>query len=248
MGETLVLLHGFAGTRHTWEEVSAHMGRQDMGPQGYLPLALDLPGHGEAAGVEPPITFRGSVEHVLADCPERFALAGYSLGGRIALQVALAAPERVSRLVLVSTTAGISDAAERAARRDADRLLADELERIPYERFIERWRAQPLFAQDPPSVSALAVAEHHRNRPDALAAALRGLGTGEMEPMWNRLSTLEMPVLVIVGERDVKFRALGERLLAPLGNGRLLTAPGGHVLPLESPAALARAFAECSPE
>jgi len=245
--ETLVLLHGFAGTRHTWEEVAAHIGRQGAGQQGYRPLALDLPGHGEAAGAESPITFEGSVEHVLAGCPERFALAGYSLGGRIALQVALAAPERVSRLVLVSTTAGISDPAERAERRDADRRLADELERVPYETFIARWRAHPLFARDPPSVSALAVAEHRRNRPDALAAALRGLGTGEMDPLWHRLSGLEMPVLVIVGERDEKFRALGDRLLALLGNGRLLTAPGGHVLPLESPAALATAFAERSP-
>ncbi len=222
------------------------MAREGTGQQGYLPLALDLPGHGEAAGVDPPITFEGSVEHVLEACPERFALAGYSLGGRIALQVALAAPERVSQLVLVSTTAGIADAAERAERREADRRLADELERVPYESFIERWRAQPLFARDPPTVSARAVAEHRRNRPEALASALRGLGTGEMEPLWDRLSTLQMPVLVVVGERDEKFRALGGRLLARLGNGRLLTAPGGHVLPLESPAALAAAFAECS--
>jgi 2-succinyl-6-hydroxy-2,4-cyclohexadiene-1-carboxylate synthase len=244
--ETLVLLHGFAGTRHTWEQVAAHMGRQDTGQQGYLPLALDLPGHGEAADIESPITFQGAVEHVLAACPDRFALAGYSLGGRIALRVALAAPERVSRLVLVSTTAGISDAADRAVRREADRRLADELERVPYESFIERWRSQPLFAQDPPYVSALAVAEHRRNRPDALAAALRGLGTGEMEPLWERLSALEMPVLVIVGERDEKFRAFGEQLLARLGNGSLRTVPGGHVLALESPAALATAFAECA--
>jgi len=246
VGETLVLLHGFAGTRHTWEGVAAHMGRQGTGQQGYRPLALDLPGHGEAADVESPITFEGSVQHVLASCPERFALAGYSLGGRIALQLALAAPERVSRLVLVSTTAGISDAAERAERREADRRLADELERIPYETFIERWRAQPLFAQDPPSVSALAVAEHRRNRPDALAAALRGLGTGEMEPLWGRLSAMRMPVLVVAGERDEKFRALGEQLFARLSDGRLLTAPGGHALALESPAALAAALTERS--
>jgi 2-succinyl-6-hydroxy-2,4-cyclohexadiene-1-carboxylate synthase len=246
VGETLVLLHGFAGTRHTWEEVGAHMGRHDAGRQGYRPLALDLPGHGDAADVESPITFEGSVEHVLAHCPERFALAGYSLGGRIALQVALAAPERVSRLVLVSTTAGISDTAERKRRREADRRLADELERIPYDAFIERWRDQPLFAQDPPAVRALAVADHRRNRPGALAAALRGLGTGEMEPVWDRLGTLQMPVLVIAGERDEKFRALGERLVVPLVDGRLLTVPGGHVLPLETPAELATAFAEAS--
>jgi len=237
--ETLVMLHGFAGTRHTWDPLAAH-----IGPEGYLPLALDLPGHGEAAEAEAPITFAGCVEHVKARSPERFALAGYSLGGRIALQVALQAPERVSRLVLVSTTAGIDDAVERAQRRDADRRLADELERDPYESFIERWRGQPLFADDPPEVVALAVAEHRRNRPQALAAALRGIGTGEMEPLWDRLGGLRMPVLVLVGERDEKFRAIGARLTSLLEDARLRAVPGGHVLPLESPAALAAALGE----
>jgi 2-succinyl-6-hydroxy-2,4-cyclohexadiene-1-carboxylate synthase len=233
----LVLLHGFAGTRHTWDLLT-----ERLDPQGYLPLALDLPGHGEAAAGESPITFAACVEHVTQRCPERFALAGYSLGGRIALQVALAAPERVSRLVLVSTTAGISDPAERARRREDDRRLADELEGDSLESFIERWRAQPLFADEPPAAGALARADHRRNRPHSLAAAVRGIGTGEMEPMWDRLSVLQMPVLVVVGSRDEKFRALGERLTAALPRGRLLTVQGGHGLPLENPAALAAAL------
>lgn len=238
MRETLVLLHGFAGTRHTWDRVAAC-----MGPQGYLPLALDLPGHGEAIE-ESPITFAGCVEHVLARSPERFALAGYSLGGRIALQLALAAPGRVTRLMLVSSTAGIADATERAERRQADGRLADELERVPFEGFVERWRSQPLFAADPHEVDVLAREEHRRNRPHALAAALRGIGTGEMEPLWGRLGELGMPVLVVVGERDEKFRALGERLSALAPDASLTVLPGGHALALENPAALAAAFEE----
>ncbi len=239
MRESLVLLHGFAGTRHAWDRVL-----ERIGPQGYRPLALDLPGHGEAADVESPVTLDGCVEHVLARCPERFALAGYSLGGRIALRVALAAPARVASLVLVSTTAGISDAADRAARRRADERLADELERVPYEDFIERWRTQPLFAEDPPKVAALARDDHRRNRPGALAAALRGLGTGEMQPLWDRLGALTMPVTVVVGDRDQKFRALGERLAGLITGSRLVVVAGGHVLALENPAALARVFDE----
>jgi 2-succinyl-6-hydroxy-2,4-cyclohexadiene-1-carboxylate synthase len=100
--ETAVLLHGFGGTRRAWDGVI-----ERLPPEPYRPLALDLPGHGEYADATPPISFAGCVEHVLARAPERFALCGYSLGGRIALHVALTAPERVSRLVLVSTTAGI---------------------------------------------------------------------------------------------------------------------------------------------
>jgi 2-succinyl-6-hydroxy-2,4-cyclohexadiene-1-carboxylate synthase len=231
--ETLVLLHGFGGTRHAWDRVAA-----ELTPARYLPLALDLPGHGDAAKQLAPITFDSCVAEVLAQSPERFVLCGYSLGGRVALHVAIAAPERVARLVLVSSSPGIEDQAERARRRAADRQLADELERIPYEQFIERWRTQRLFADDPPDVGALAREDQRRNRADALAEALRGLGTGEMEPLWGRLGELKMAVTVVAGERDAKFRALGERMVGVMPDAELVVVSGGHVLPLESPRAL----------
>jgi 2-succinyl-6-hydroxy-2,4-cyclohexadiene-1-carboxylate synthase len=235
--ESLVLLHGFSGTRHAWDAVAAQ-----LSPQRYLPLALDLPGHGDAAEQVAPISFDSCVADVLANAPERFALCGYSLGGRVALHVALAAPERVTRLVLLSTSAGIDDGAERADRRAADRRLADELERIAFEQFIERWRTQPLFADDPPEVGELAREDQRRNRPHALAAVLRGIGTGEMTPLWDRLGELTMPVTVVVGERDAKFRALGERMAALIPAAQLVVIPGGHRLALESPAAVARSL------
>jgi 2-succinyl-6-hydroxy-2,4-cyclohexadiene-1-carboxylate synthase len=205
----------------------------------YLPVALDLPGHGEAADAPRPITFDGCVQHVLAHGPGRFALGGYSMGGRVALHVALAAAERVTRLALVASTAGIEDPAERARRRHADDRLADELERAPFEGFIERWRTQPLFAGDPPHVGALAREDQRRNRPDALAAVLRGIGSGRMEPLWDRLGELAMPVTIVVGDRDAKYRALGQRMLDLLPRAKLVVVPGGHGLPLENPAAVA---------
>src|SRR5271168_2761562 len=238
MPESVVLLHGFSGTRRAWDGVIAALDQER-----YRPLALDLPGHGQAADAPRPITFAGCVEHVLARGPERFALCGYSLGGRVALHVALAAPERVARLVLVSASPGIEDAGERAARRGADELVARELESAPYERFIERWRTQPLFAADPPAVGALAREDQRRNRPDALAAVLRGIGTGEMRPLWDRLGELGMPVTVVVGERDAKFRALGARMVELLPNAELIVLAGGHGLPLENPRAVADALA-----
>ncbi len=238
MAECVVLLHGFSGTRRAWDGVAAR-----LEPERYRALALDLPGHGEAADAPRPITFASCVADVLERAPERFALCGYSLGGRVALHVALAAPERVARMVLVASTAGIEDDAERAQRRRADHQLADELERIPFEQFIERWRTQPLFADDPPEVGALARADQRRNRPDALAAVLRGIGTGEMQPLWGRLGELTMPSTVLVGDRDAKFRALGERMVGLLGEAQLLVVAGGHGLPLENPAAVASVLA-----
>ncbi len=237
MPENVVLLHGFGGTHRAWDGVVGLLDRER-----YRPLALDLPGHGEAADAPRPITFAGCTERVLASSPERFALCGYSLGGRIALHVALAAPERVRRLVLVATNPGIEDAAERTERRRSDHRLAEELERAPYEEFIERWRTQPLFAEDPPEVGALAREDQRRNRPDALAAVLRGVGTGEMQPLWERLPELPMPVTVLVGERDAKFRVLGRRAVELPSRAELLTAPGGHGLLLENPRAVAEAI------
>ncbi len=237
MPESVVLLHGFSGTRRAWDGVVASLDRER-----YLPLALDLPGHGDAADFEQPITFAGCVAAVLARAPERFTLCGYSLGGRVALHIALAAPERVRRLVLVSSSPGIEDPAERARRRAEDARLAEELERGPFERFIERWRAQPLFAAEPPAAAELARADQRRNRPAALAGVLRGIGTGEMEPLWSRLAELSMPVAVVVGDRDAKFAALGARMVALLADGELILAPGGHGLPLENPRAVAAAI------
>jgi 2-succinyl-6-hydroxy-2,4-cyclohexadiene-1-carboxylate synthase len=232
--ESLVLLHGFAGSGHTWERVIAELPRG-----GIRPLTLDLPGHGEGVDAPRPISFASCMAHVLASSPERFALCGYSLGGRVALHVALAAPARVTRLVLVSSTAGIADPAERAERRAADRRLADELECGSLEDFIERWCAQSMFAEDSADVKELARVDYERSRPDALAAVLRGVGTGEMEPLWGRLHELGLPVVVVTGERDEKFKAIGVRMIELLRHAQLIVLPGGHRLPLECPVELA---------
>jgi 2-succinyl-6-hydroxy-2,4-cyclohexadiene-1-carboxylate synthase len=237
VSEALVLLHGFSGTRRAWDGVVAR-----LDPERYRPLALDLPGHGDAPAPARAITFASCVQAVLAQAPERFVLCGYSMGGRVALHVALAAPERVSRLVLVSCSPGIDDPSERSARRDADRRLAEELERSSLEQFIERWRSQPLFAHDPPDVDERAREDQRRNDPRALAAAMRGLGTGEMASLWGRIGDLAMPLTFIAGERDHKFRSIGESVVALAHGARLVVLDGGHVLPLESPAALARAI------
>lgn len=239
MPESIVLLHGFGGTRHAWDGVVAHLDAER-----YRPLALDLPGHGSAAAAPGPITFAGCVAGVLDRSPERFTLCGYSLGGRIALRTALTAPARVERLVLVSSTAGIEDAGEREQRRDADERLARELETIPYEDFIERWRSQPLFAEEPSRVAELAREDQRRNSPGALARALRGLGTGEMESLWGRLGELAMPVAVVAGSRDEKFLAIARRLQELIPRAQLHVLDGGHALALECPQPMAAVLAD----
>jgi 2-succinyl-6-hydroxy-2,4-cyclohexadiene-1-carboxylate synthase len=235
--EDVVLLHGFGGTRGAWAGVEKHLPAER-----YRPLALDLLGHGEQADARPPITFEKCVASVLERSPKRFVLGGYSMGGRIALHVALQAPQRVKRLVLVSSTAGIEDEKERAARRKRDRRFAKEIEQGSIEDFIERWRSKPMFAQDPPEVDALARADQACNCPSGVAAALRGIGTGEMQSLWGKLVELEMPVTVVAGHRDRKFVRTGERMVKLLPDSLLHVTGGGHCLLFENPKNVAMAL------
>jgi 2-succinyl-6-hydroxy-2,4-cyclohexadiene-1-carboxylate synthase len=205
-------------------------------------LAPDLRGHGREHARRP-IDTAALVADVLELAPPRFALAGYSMGGRLALHVALAAPERLERLTLVSATAGIEDPREASARRRADRELADDLERDGIEAFAERWAALALFASQPPEVRARAQAERLRQDPAGLAASLRGFGTGAMPPVWDRLTEIAVPTAVLAGALDRKFVALGQRLAGGLARSTLTIVPAaGHALPLEAPRAVAAAL------
>jgi 2-succinyl-6-hydroxy-2,4-cyclohexadiene-1-carboxylate synthase len=235
MPETIMLLHGFGGTGRTWDAVAAR-----IDPARYTPVAPDLRGHGRRSRHRP-ATFDGCVRDVLALAPDRpFVLAGYSMGGRLALHVALAAPARVRRLMLVSATAGIADPDERAARAEADLALAERLEAMTPDAWADLWTVQPIFAGTPAEVLPAWREDLSRTPPADAAAALRGLGTGAMAPLWDRLGELGMPVQVVAGERDTRYVELGEALVGALPHAELVVLPGaGHGLPREAPEALA---------
>jgi 2-succinyl-6-hydroxy-2,4-cyclohexadiene-1-carboxylate synthase len=235
MPETLVLLHGFGGTHRAWDPVLPELDHER-----YNPIVPDLRGHGTKAGVRP-ISFDGCVADVLAAAPGRFALCGYSMGGRIAQQVALAAPERVTRLVLVATSAGIEDEEVRAQRIAQDRALADEVEGLTPAAFADRWMAQPIFEGTPPEAAAAWRADLLRSDPRGLAEALRTIGGGAMEPFWDRLGALTMPVTIVAGSRDAKFaRWATEKYPKLIPHAEVHVLDGvGHGIPREAPAQLA---------
>jgi 2-succinyl-6-hydroxy-2,4-cyclohexadiene-1-carboxylate synthase len=233
--ETIVLLHGFTQTGHSWEPTIAALGER------YRALAPDIRGHGSAGDLLP-ADFPSVQSDLLSLTLGPFALAGYSMGGRIALSLALdpAARGRVSRLTLVGASPGLADPDERRARRAADDALADRIEEEGIEAFASHWSSLPLFADQPPVVAAAAHAERRSQSPAGLAAALRGLGTGVMEPLWERLPELTIPVTLIVGARDAKFRVIAERIAGLLPDATLHVVPGaGHAVQLEAPEAVA---------
>ena len=232
MAQTLLLLHGFTQTRQSWRPVMAALGGRRRA------IAPDMPGHGLAAAR--PASFAACTGYVRALGGDRFALAGYSMGGRVALHAALALGSRLDRLVLIGASPGIADAGERAARRTADDALADRIEAIGVEAFAREWASLPLWEGQPERVRAAANADRLRNTPEGLAAALRGLGTGVMDPLWDALPSLEVPVTLAVGERDEKFRAIAERMAAVLPRAEIVVVEGaGHAAQLEAPDAVA---------
>jgi 2-succinyl-6-hydroxy-2,4-cyclohexadiene-1-carboxylate synthase len=236
MPDRLVLLHGFTQTRQSWRRTVAALGGR------YRALAPDLPGHGHAAERRP-ASFSACAAYVRALAGDRSVLAGYSMGGRIALHTALAWPGLVERLILVGASPGLADPVEREQRRRADEALADRIEAIGVEAFAEEWGGQALFAGQDPRVAAAAHADRLRNTAAGLAAALRGLGTGVMTPLWDRLPELAMPVTLVVGERDAKFHTIAERMAGSIRDARIEVVSGaGHAVPLERPDAVAAAI------
>ncbi len=236
MSSAVVLLHGFTHTGASWDPVVAELGER------YRALAPDIRGHG-SAGQSQPVSLEAVVADVEALTPERFVLCGYSMGGRIALHVALALPERVSALVLVGASPGLADPAAREKRRRDDERLATELEGMTIAAFAERWARTPVLAGAPAAVAERAQADRLRSTPEGLARALRGLGTGALPSLWDRLPELTLPVTLLVGERDAKFRAIAQEMASALPSRSVIAVPGaGHAVHLERPGAVAHAL------
>jgi 2-succinyl-6-hydroxy-2,4-cyclohexadiene-1-carboxylate synthase len=240
MRPQLVLLHGFTHTGASWDTVVAALGER------YRVLAPDIRGHGSAAELQP-VTLQAVLGDLDSLAPGRFALAGYSMGGRIALHAA-AAPRlanRVERLILVGASPGLADRSEQDARRAADERLADEIERASIEEFAERWAAVPVLSGQPAEVVAAAHADRLRSTPAGLARALRGLGAGALPSLWERLSALRVPVTLVVGERDQGFRDIADQMAERIVEASKTVVPGaGHAVHLEAPDYIARIIEE----
>lgn len=238
-GTPLVLLHGFTGSAAAWEPLLPALAKHTRS------IALDLLGHGRSEAPQDPrlYTLDSCVAQLLAVADrlgiERADWLGYSMGGRVALALALAAPHRVRRLVLESCSPGIEDVGQRAARRAADEELADRIEKQGLRAFVEAWMAQPLFASQQRMGQAWlarqrALRLHHK--PQGLARSLRGLGQGAMEPLWHRLQEVRCPALLVSGGLDARYTALMHRMAAAMPLATRAVVPGaGHAAHAENP-------------
>lgn len=169
--------------------------------------------------------------------------AGYSMGGRLCLHLALDRPDVVERLVLVSASPGIADTTDRAARVETDERLAQSIERDGVDAFLERWLAQPLFATLPPDRAGI-DARRAGNTIETLTHQLRVLGQGAQPSNWDRLDQLAMPTLLVVGELDTKYVDIAHRMAAVIPDARVeVIAGAGHACHLERPETVAQLVA-----
>jgi 2-succinyl-6-hydroxy-2,4-cyclohexadiene-1-carboxylate synthase len=253
-GRPVLFLHGFSGSGRSWAGI-AGLGRR------FRAIVPDLPGHGGTGWQVDEATAsagsreasrpaddrpRASVERTADDLAHimarlgatRVDVVGYSLGARVGLRLAIARPEVVRRLVLEAPSAGIADAAARAARvaADAERARLAVTEGI--EAFATRWEAQPVLAGEmalAPETRARQAAIRRANTPLGLAASLVYGGQGAMEPLDRRLAAVASPTLVVVGTDD-PARARAEVVAAGIPGARLALVDGaGHAPHLERP-------------
>lgn len=163
------------------------------------------------------------------------ALLGYSMGGRLALHALLAAPHPWQAAVIVSAHPGLESSQDQAARRSADATWATRALTGNWQEFLTAWDAQPLLANT--SIREPGVSSAMLQRRREIARSFVDWSLGAQQPLWDRLPTLDLPVLWIVGENDRKFRDLAERAVASMPRARLKVAPtAGHRVPWEAPA------------
>lgn len=241
-GSPVTLLHGFTQSGKSWLEVISLM------PSGWKWVVPDLRGHGATR-------VRSGAPYTMDACTEdlvrlwdsldiaRTHLVGYSMGGRLALHVAAARPERILSLLTIGAHAGLDEEA-REGRRRGDEALAQRIETDGLEAFVNCWSSLPLFQgleRRGPSFLAQVRAARMDNHVAGLAASLRGMGAGAMRPVWHELNRVKVASTFVAGQLDHGYAASARRLAASVPNGRVvLVQRAGHTVHQERPEAFSR--------
>jgi 2-succinyl-6-hydroxy-2,4-cyclohexadiene-1-carboxylate synthase len=228
-----VLLHGFTQAGRSWNPVLRALGRNhdiDSITDQAEVILPDLPGHGRSANAAVDLN---ATADALANAYGPAIYVGYSMGGRVALHVALRHPEAVRGLLLFGATPGLETETERSERRYADELLAQDLEATSVPAFLQRWLSSSLFATLPADPEDLAL--RGQNTVAGLASSLRLSGTGSQISLWDSLNTIRVPTIVAAGDRDAKFTATAQAMTERIGPSAVFepVTDAGHACHLE---------------
>ncbi len=236
----VLFLHGFMGSAADWKDVTTAL------ESDFRCLAVDLPGHGGSLRLSYPgsYTIEGATQELIGLLDSLnispLAVVGYSMGGRLALYLALRYPDRCAALLLESASPGIEDKKERNSRRTADEARAKRLETEDFGEFLEDWYRQPLFASLAQKKELLRQTRESKlgNDPRELARSLRAMGAGSQPSLWEDLPKLRVPALTVAGEMDEKYVGVSCRMVSL--NSRIQNAvipDAGHNAHIEAPKA-----------
>jgi 2-succinyl-6-hydroxy-2,4-cyclohexadiene-1-carboxylate synthase len=230
-------LHGFLGNGESWSQITQRLEKE------FFCVKIDLPGHGRSLPKHGRLySFANSAKAIVDIADElkrkKFSLVGYSMGGRVALYMALKYPDRIKRLILESSSPGLKTAQERNQRRKLDESLAQEVLKVPLRYFVEKWYEQPLFnsiKRHKDEFESL-KAKRTDNDPGGLAKSLEYMGTGVQKSLWGKVQQLSFPTLLIVGELDHKFQQIAKQMAAKSDKIKVkCVAEAGHNVHFEKP-------------
>lgn len=225
-GFPFLLLHGFTGDYSTWEPFCNKWGNHSK-------LVIpDIIGHGKTDSPDDINCYQ--MENAASDLIEildqlgiaQVDLLGYSMGGRLALLFTILYPNRVRKLILESSSPGLSSAEERETRKMKDAELAEFIRGKGMEIFVNYWEDIPLFStmkRLPQEVRKTIRRQRLANNPVGLSNSLEGMGTGAQPHVWDRLHLLQNEVLLLTGDMDEKFCRIAERMSREIKNCEWIT-------------------------
>jgi len=219
----LTLVPGFMLDRDLWTDIAPALGR-------FGPLI-----HADPARAT---TIAGMARDTLQAAPARFGVIGFSMGGYVAREMARGAPDRVSRLVLIATSA--RGDSELQARR---RAVASTADTSAFRGIARRSIAQSL-APEREEDEAL-IGRIHAMSLRLGGETFRRQAMFRREGDLDRLSSITCPTLVVAGDRD-RLRSIeeAEEMAAGIPGARLEILPSGHMIPMEAPGPLAELLAD----
>ncbi|QQZ10535.1 2-succinyl-6-hydroxy-2,4-cyclohexadiene-1-carboxylate synthase [Heyndrickxia vini] len=218
-GEPVIMLHGFTGDMTSWDGINPYLKEKNQ------LILIDILGHGKT---EIPINIdRFHIEKVAKDIRDillhlkinKTNILGYSMGGRLALTFTFLYPKMVNKLILESASPGIETEEGRKLRRENDEKLANKIMDEGVESFVHFWTNIPLFNSQKRldhSIQEKVKQQRLQNAPIGLANSLKGMGTGKMPSLWDRLHQLDIPVLILSGSLDEKYCDIGKKMKSNL--------------------------------
>lgn len=235
-GSWFVLIHGGFADHRIWLPVASH-----LTAAGHRVLLPDLPGYGKSEPV-PDWSIPLAADSVLEAMRHRnvndAVIAGFSVGGMVALQLALEQSDMVWGLGLISTGPKPADPGAFHARADnvEESGLGSDIARHLSLAFSADWVARNR------STYSRYAADAARCDPKTVASMFRGIADFDVT---DRVGSLGAPVMVVVGEHDNAFRPVATDMARGIPRCTLVTLEGaGHTLPLEAPGPLGAALLE----